>query len=127
MLFLLALFFASGVRRGGTGFLKYHSYSTQNRSLQHSQFRYTLYSNCIILENCGNSLRDARATTDLQPSFLKAIERGKLFFSNPLFGFLPFTWTCSREQRKCAEWFWRPDTELLSCTLFVQKVFLVET
>ncbi|KAL9981550.1 hypothetical protein ACROYT_G010266 [Oculina patagonica] len=35
-----------------------------------------MFLHCIILGNYENSLRDARAATDLQPTFLKAIERG---------------------------------------------------
>ena len=51
-----------------------------------------IFFDCIIPGNYENSLRDAAAATDLQPTFLKAIERGKMLttcrlFSIPLPGF----------------------------------------
>ena len=39
-----------------------------------------IFSDFIILGNYEDSLKDAIAATDLQPYFLKAIERGKFFF-----------------------------------------------
>ena len=37
-----------------------------------------ILSDCIISGNYEDSIRDARAATDLQPTFLIAIKRGKL-------------------------------------------------
>ena len=45
------------------------------------------YLNSFLLGNFSDSLRDAKIATDLQPSFVKTVVRGKLNFNNMVTSF----------------------------------------